>query len=543
MTGTILEVPTPFTNLTDADGNFKIDYVQSGDVIYLCQPGYYPYKLSRLGTYKWALERVTFKNGPFESLNTTATTIYASATTGTVTLTASASIFTDALVGTQLYLERKLTDDTKVWEPGKTPGTGTIWRVSNRYYVALNNKSTGTVLPTHTSGAEFDGHDGVQWQFLHPGYGYVYVTAVSGATATATVINRLPNEVVGSGNATTRWAWGEFSQSAVADQDYPTHVTFFKERLVLARASDQRIFMSVVGDYENFAERDDGGVLTQDSAITVDVVSDKVNRIQWLIPADVLLIGTAGGEHAVRELTTNEALGPGNITCIKISEYGSAPVRPVRVGNSILFVQRAGRKIRELAFSDQAFNADGYGSIDLTILAPHLLPRNKYITQLAYQQEPHSVAWAVRNDGLLLGVRYNANRKAVGWSRHVIGGNGIVEAIQTIPHPDGDRDELWMIVRRTINGSTMRYVEYLEIEWTSADTAEDRFYVDSGLTYERTGTFSRVGAVVTMTRASHGYTNGLEYTFKFSDSRFDGTYTVTVLNANQFQITLTTSYP
>jgi hypothetical protein len=64
----------------------------------------------------------------------------------------------------------------------------------------------------------------------------------------------------------------------------------------------------------------------------------------------------------------------------------------------------------------------------------------------------------------------------------VIGGSGVsVESIASIPHPDGDRDQVWMIVRRTINGQTRRYVEYLEREFPG--TLAEAFYVDAGATY------------------------------------------------------------
>lgn len=482
--GAPYEIASPYgsSDLTDANGNFRLRFVQSGDIIYICHPDYKPRKLSRLGATNWTLTEVDFRGGPFEDIDPdAATTIYASATTGNVQLTASAPLFLPSHVGSLLYLERKLTDSTPQWEVGKSITAGAIRKSDGKFYQALNSATTGSWKPVHTEGAALDGDGGVQWQFLHPGYGYVKITDVlSPVTAFADVVKRLPDEVVGAGNPTTRWAFGEWSDA----NGWPTHVTFFKERLVFARSSDQRVWMSVTGDYENFSDRDSGGIVTADSAISIDVVSDQVNRIEWMVPADVLLIGTAGGEHAVRELTTNEPLGPANVTAVKLSEYGSAPVQPVRVGNSILFVQRAGRKIRELAYSPEALSADGYGSIDLAILAPHLLPRGTWITQLAYQQEPHSIVWAVRSDGLLLGVRYNANRKAVAWSRHPLGGSGIVESIDVIPSPEGDMDDLWLIVRRTVDGQTRRYVEYLTPEWTSDDDAADRFYVDSGLTYE-----------------------------------------------------------
>lgn len=486
--GSPYEISSPYAvaDLTDVNGNFMLDFVQSGDVIYITHKGgdYAPRKLLRAGATSWSIAGVDVVGGPFEPVDPdTATTVYASAETGSgITLTASSAIFNANHAGAEFYLERKLTDDTKLWEPGKSITNGDVRKSDGKFYAAANTATTGGNRPVHTEGAAYDGDAGVQWVFLHPGYGYVEITAIGGGgtTATANVIKRLPAEVVGVGNATTRWAFGEWS----ADNGYPTHVTFFRERLVLARASDQRLWMSVVGDYENFSDRDDGGVVVADMGITIDIVSDQVNRVEWMVPAGDLIIGTAGGEHIVRELTKNEPLGPGNITAVQISAYGSAPVRPVRAGNSLLFVQRSGRKIRELSFSAEAANTEGYGSIDLSVLAPHLVPRGTRITQLAYQQEPHSVVWAARSDGYLLGCRFNSNRKATAWFRRPLReGTDIVEAIDCIPHPDGDQDELWLIVRRTINGATMRYVEYMEVEWSGDDDDEDRFYVDSGLTY------------------------------------------------------------
>ena len=451
------EIVSPYAtaDLTDADGNFLLNFEQSGDVVYITHAlGTFPvYKLSRLGATSWTITAVSFVGGPFEDVDPAQTiTVYSSAATGSgITLTASSSIFQASDVGTIFYLENKLNADTTQWEVGKAILLNAIRRSDGKYYQALNAATTGSVRPTHTTGAVYDGDTGVQWQYLHAGTGYVKITAyTSGTQVTADVISRLPAEVVAAPNATTRWAYGSWGTRF----GYPTHVTFFKERLTFVRSSDQRVWLSVVADFENFAARDKSGQVVDDQAIRVDIVGRKVNRIQWVVPSEVLLVGSAGGEHIIRELTADRPLSPSNITSVQISEYGSAPVSPVRVGNSVLFVQRAGRKVRELAFSPDA--ADGYGSIDLAVLAQHLLPRGKYLTQIKFQQEPHSVVWAVRNDGLLIGIRYNSNRKAVAWFRCPIGGNAVVESIETIPAPDGDRDELWLIVRRTINGSTTR---------------------------------------------------------------------------------------
>jgi hypothetical protein len=484
-----LELATPWTaaDLFDTDGNFLLRAVQSGDVLYITHidGDYQPQKLTRSGALSWSIAAFLGEGGPFQDIDPDqTTTIFSSGNTGSVTLTASSAIFTANHIGALILIEQKKDDDTEQWEPAKAVSANTVRRVDNRNYQAVNTASTGTITPTHTVGAVYDGDSGVQWTFLDAGYGWAKITGVgsSGATATATVLSRLPNGCVGSGEASTRWAFGAWSTA----EGWPTHVTFFRERLTFARATTREVWMSVAGDFENFADRDDGGEVVADSSISIVVASDQVNRIEWLAPADVLLVGTAGAEFAVHEITTSEPLGPGNVRADHNSSYGSRSVRPVRVGDAVLYVQKSGRKLRDLGYT---IEKERYVSANLNVTSRHLLPKGKAITGLAYQQEPHSVVWALRSDGLLMGATINANQRRFGWHRHVIGGafgsgDAVVEAIEVMPNPDADADELWLIVKRTVNGSTKRYVEYLEPEWDSSEDIIEAFYVDSGLTYD-----------------------------------------------------------
>ena len=111
---------------------------------------------------------------------------------------------------------------------------------------------------------------------------------------------------------------------------------------------------------------------------------------------------------------------------------------------------------------------------------------------MAYQQEPHNILWCVRDDGELLGFTYNREQDVLGWHRHIIG-NGVVESIQHIPSPDGTQDDLWMIVRRTIDGVTKRYIEFLEKDFSNGSGTVDAFFVDSGLSYQGTATTTLSG--------------------------------------------------
>jgi hypothetical protein len=213
-------------------------------------------------------------------------------------------------------------------------------------------------------------------------------------------------------------------------------------------------------------------------AVTVALVSGKINDVQWLAADRDLVAGTAGGEFAIGELTNGEPLGPANKRSRVISTFGSRAIPPIKNIESLLFVQRSGLKAREASFD---FGSDGYKSSDTTVLAEHITASG--ITQMAFAPDPDQVVWCIRADGALVGFTWNNEQAVRGWHRHPIGGAGIVESIAVMPAAEGDRSELWLVVRRTINGQTRRYVEYLERPYRVGDTQASQFYVDSGLTY------------------------------------------------------------
>lgn len=514
LTGSIYEIPSPYTaaDLTNANGTLRLRTVQSGDVIYIVHPSYAPQKLARFGATNWTIAPVEFVGGPFLDIDPDETrTVYASAQTGSVTLTASAAMFTSSDVGSLFLIEEEDLSAIKPWDSGQELSTSTstaagpnvfgiLRRSDGKTYKCVTSAAapaksppnvirTGGVKPIHTRGVASDGdgaakapatsdptvyREGVDWEFQDPGYGWVKITGFTSSTSvTATVLSSLPSGVVGSSNTTNRWAFGRWS----ATRGWPSQVAFFRERLTFS--TGQILNFSVAGDFENFSARNESGEIASDQAITIEVASDTVNTVEWLAPSDGLLIGTAGGEFLCKELTTDEPFGPGNVKIAQQSTYGSKSVIPLQVGESVLFVQRSGRKLRELQYE---FSSDKFKSSDLTVLAEHIT--NGGLVDIVYQQEPHSVVWATRSDGLLLGFTFNREQDVLGWHRHPIGGNGFVECMETIPNPNGNQDDLWMIVKRTINGNTIRCIEYLEQDFTEESDIEDAFFVDSGLTYD-----------------------------------------------------------
>lgn len=485
-----LEVETPYTvaDLTDADGTCKLRFVQSNDVLYLVHRKYRQKQLRRLGAAVFELVNYEAKGGPFVDIDPDQiTTVWVD--NGSIglsrNLTASAAIFKDTHIGGLFLLEQNIKDDTKQWESGKAVGVGDVRRSDGKNYKALTAGNTGSVKPVHTVGARYDGDAGVQWQYSDPGFGWGKIKSVGGAGTTALIDiqSTIPDEAVGAGNASTRWAFGAWSD----EYGWPDEATFFRERLCFFR--DQEAWQSVSAQFDDMRARDESGLVTIDMAIRSRIEAPEANRIQWAVPLDVaLLVGTAGDEHAIFEITSTEAFGPGNARAKKQTSYGSNHVRPAAIGGGVLHVQKAGRKLRDMKQLETVETR--WDSSNATIFAEHVTKSG--LIDVAYQQEPDSILWCLRNDGQLAGFTLDREQEVKGWHPHRIGGYSdvrsrkfaVVESIVTIPRPDSDGDEVWMIVRRYINGAVRRYVEFMEKQREHGDDPQDAFFVDSGLTLD-----------------------------------------------------------
>lgn len=237
---------------------------------------------------------------------------------------------------------------------------------------------------------------------------------------------------------------------------YPAACAFFQQRLYLAGSDQQPITVwgSVVDSFENFAVG-----TTDDHSIEYTLTAQ--NKIRWLSESKNLAVGTAGDEK-ILGTGDDTALTPSNVKAAKDTAYGCAAIAPITIGNVTLFVQRAGRKLRELAF---VFENDSYKAPDLTILAEHITEGG--ITQIAYQQEPDSLVYAVRGDGQLLTMTYQRDEGVVGWARQVT--QGLFDSVAVIPV--SGKDEVWVVVARQIAGQWKKYIEYFSNDlWTAANT-------------------------------------------------------------------------
>jgi len=310
-----------------------------------------------------------------------------------------------------MYLTHESHPVKKLSRTGHTSWTLTNCSFTDGPYLDSNTTST-TVTPSGTSGnititassSIFVSTD--VDRLINFSNGNAKITAFSSGTSVSATVNKNFDNT----NAVENWKLGAFSTTT----GFPRCVSFFEQRLVFAGTSTQpqTMFFSKSGDYENMT----GGTNDND-AMVYTIASNQVNAIQAMKATRTLIVMTTGGEYAVSSGASQDAITPTNINIRKQSNYGSAGVDALSIGNATIFLQRAKRKIRELAYN---FDTDGYTAPDLTILADHISVGG--FTDMAYQQEPYSIVWAVRSDGQLAGLTYNRLENVVAWHRHIFGG-------------------------------------------------------------------------------------------------------------------------
>lgn len=308
-------------------------------------------------------------------------------------------------------------------------------------------------------------------------WGWAKITAFTSATQVTISIK----STFGGTAAVTTWRLGAWSDTT----GWPGAVTFHEERLFLANSKlqPQTLWASVSGAYESFAPTGADGITKDDHGLNFTIADDRVNAIRWMSAGKSLALGTTGGEFNLTASSLNEALTPSNVTVRRETTNGSADIRPERIGAAVLYVQRAGRKIYEMAYS---FENDAFNSPELSLLARHVTQAG--IKEIAFQAEPWAILWVVRMDGALLGLTYMRGQDVVGWHRHrIAGADAKVLSVAVIP--GSGQDECWLAVERRVNGATKRSVERMAMAFEPTEPFDKRsaFFVDGGLTYDGAG--------------------------------------------------------
>ena len=258
-----------------------------------------------------------------------------------------------------------------------------------------------------------------------------------------------------------------------AIKGWPEKVTFHQQRLAFAANTIRRqtVWLSKAGSFLDFGI---SSPIVDSDAVTFTLDSGTQNKIQWMISAKSLNIGTLGNEWTVSG-ATRTALTPENILAQRQTNNGSEPIKPLMVGLTTLFIERHGRTMNEFVYD---YTYDSYKNSDITVLAPHLTEHYSVI-DWTYQQTPDSIIWCVREDGEIIALTYQREHKVIGWHHHDT--DGFFKAITAIPG-DTREDDVWTIVNRVIDGVAKFYIERMS-DWFKGSTAQEGQFLDSWIEY------------------------------------------------------------
>ncbi len=426
------EVATPFA---EAD-LFDLHYIQSNDVLTLVHPNYPPKELRRLGPLSWTLTDISFDP-----------TI---GNPGGLTATAN-NVPTDATLTTYDYTVRAVAADTlEESAPAITP------------YVSCANDlsrsgSTNTITWDAVTGAERYN------VYRRNGGWFSYIGQALGSPFTDDNItpdsSRTPptpnNPFMGFG-------------------DYPAATSYFEQRRGFAGTNNkpQNVWLTRSATESNMSRSIPA---LDDDSLQFRIAAREANTIRHIVPLTDLIVLTASAEWRVTS-GGNAALTSSNVNVRPLSYIGANNVQPPAVGNSILYAQARGGRVRELQYSFSSTAGYGYTNNDISILAPHLFDNNT-IVDLAFVKAPYPMLWAVSSSGRLLGLTYVPEQKVAAWHRHETA--GVFESVAAVS--EGNEDALYAVVCRTVNGSSVRYVERMHTRFFNG--LPDCFFVDAGLTY------------------------------------------------------------
>jgi hypothetical protein len=186
----------------------------------------------------------------------------------------------------------------------------------------------------------------------------------------------------------------------------------------------------------------------EDRALQYTLATDESSKVEWLVSQDLLVIGTSSGEWVLGQRPGDDA-----IRLRRNTSYGSAPIQARAISDSVVFIQKSRRKLREFAWS---FERDGYLANDLTMLAEHL--GDAEMRQMAIQRNPEAIVWVATTRGDLLGMTYERGQNVAGWARFTTSGS--IESVCALP-ATAEEDHVWLVVAREIDGAQVRYIERL----------------------------------------------------------------------------------
>jgi len=412
----------------------EIYFAQSADIITITHPSYQPRELARTDHTVWTLTAISY-----------------GATVATPTGLAS-----DAAGSTYNYVITAIDDNTGE-ESLPTAEVGSSTRTSTLTWDSQSGVSTFNVY--------------VDQNGMQAWIGIAGTNSFTDDTYTEDPLDNPPVERL------------PFD----AADDYPSVVAFYQQRAVYANTNNapETVFGSKSTLRKNFMI---STPMQADDAVTFTLAGTKVNSVRHLVSLGKLIVFTDSGEWVI-DGDASGLLIPGSINPRQHTSNGANTLVPLVVEGSALYVQARGSVVRDLNYD---YQADGYRGNELSIFSAHLFDGYTMV-DWAYQQIPNSVVWIARSDGKVLGMTYVREHSMFGWHQHDFGGD--VESVCVIP--SGTEDALYLIVKRVIDGRTVRYIEFMKTRLIT--DIVDGVFMDSALSYDGRNTTAQ-----TMTLSTAG---------------------------------------
>ncbi|WP_422377440.1 hypothetical protein [Roseibium sp.] len=292
---------------------------------------------------------------------------------------------------------------------------------------------------------------------------------ISSRISTKKVKVQLFGQALLDDKAQTSWRLGAWSGTT----GWPETVGWHKSRLAFAgtREEPQKVWESQTEDYTNFSV---SHVLQASDAVTAAILSGQVNRIQWLVDDNDLIVGTTRAVRALGKATDQDPYGPENVDQRPETNFGANGISPIKIGSVLLYFGSYGTDMREIAYD---FSADGRVSQSVSEVQSHLFKAG--IFGASYQQYPDSILWLWDSSGRGIGFTYEREQQVYGMHRHDFG--GAVECMADLSAAGAD--EIWMIVKRTVNGQVRRYIEVMQKPFLGG-AQEDAWHLDCASRYQ-----------------------------------------------------------
>lgn len=540
--GTSIRVFTLTTTYVERDLQ-DLQVAQSADVLIIAHHNYAPRQLSRLADDSWTISEITFAPSISAPTSVGGSGGTGSGSTSYQVTSVKSETFEESLPSSTYTIASTPTSGapiTVTWTDATGAQEYNVYKSLNGIFGFIGVASAGSpgfsdnAIPADTTDTPPIARNPFQLETAKTitgitqanpavvttsaAHGYasgdlVYIESVGGMTQvnnmfffiTVLSTTTFSLQSFSAGANVNSGSYGAYTSGGTVKRamDYPSAVSFFQQRLVFANTNDdpEKVFCSKTGNFYNFSI---SFPIQDDDAVTFNLAGRQVNAVQHLIELGKLVSFTSGGEWVI-EGDSAGILTPAEINPKQHSYNGAGVLPPLIIGGNALYVQARGSIVRDLGFD---FQIDGYRGNDLTIFASHLF-EGYTLTDWCYQQIPNSIVWCVRSDGTLLGMTYVKEQQVLGWHKHDLGGT--VENVVAIP--EGQEDALYVVVKRTIDGDTKRYIERLNTRQVLE--IEDSIFMDSALTYDGRNTGS-----TTMTLTGSGWTYTDTLTLTASSSTF-----------------------